>query len=213
MIELTLPKANMKTSTLSILASVLTASLLACTSASATIIEFTSRAAFNAATTDQVVQPNFAPPGKFVDVGGETIGGITYPDVALMTDPGVAPSLYEFGTGPILLLEGKSSLSFGPVGAFAAEFGTILPPAGPVTVTIDGISFVLPTSDQPVLTFYGFISTTPFTSVSFSSAAKYLILDNVTLANPAGPASVPEPESLAMLGLGLAALAWSRRRR
>lgn len=212
MIELTLPKANMKTSTLSILASVLTASLLACTSASATIIKFTSRAAFNAATTAQVVQPNFAPPGDFVDVSSATIGGISYPDPAFMIDPGLAPALYEFGTGPILLLQGTSSLTFGPVSAFAADFGTILPPAGPVTITIDGIAFVLATSSQPELTFYGFVSTTPFSSVSFFTAAQFLILDNVTLANPAGPASVPEPESLAMLGLGLAALAWSRRR-
>ncbi|MBC7684680.1 MAG: PEP-CTERM sorting domain-containing protein [Bdellovibrionales bacterium] len=198
----------------SVFASVLMAGLLACTSSNAAIIEFTSRAAFSAATTGQTVEPNSAPPGQLVDVAFKTINGITYPDYAFMVDPAFAPSQYEFSTGPVLLLADESSLSFGPVFAFAADFATIRPPGGPITITIDGISFVLPTSAVFELTFYGFISTTPFTSVSFVTEAEFIILDNVTLANAAaGPAPVPEPESIALLGLALAALAWSRRRR
>ncbi len=190
------------------------AALAASAASNAALIEYTSRAAFDAATTGQSIEPNIAPPGSFYVLNNLDYNGFIYPDFAYMVDPPYAPSLYEWGSGPVLLLASQSSLSFAPITAFAADFGT-LPEGFTLTVTIDGITTLIPTPPQRQLTFYGWTSDTPFTTVSFSTNAQYLILDNATRASadvdpPAG--SVPEPGSLALIGLGMLGLAARRWR-
>ena len=199
----------MKTFPRQIAAAAVTAGLFACTSASAALIEFTSRAAFDAATSGQIVEPNSAPEGSYVSLGFSTYNGITYPGYAYMIDPAYSPVLYEFGTGPVLLLQNETSLSFAPVTAFAADFASLGDFGTDITITIDGIERVLSTSPQQELTFYGFISSTPFSSVSLRTDAQYIILDNVTRAD----AAIPETGSFALFGLALAGCAWVRRRR
>ena len=188
-------------------AGVISTIVLASSCAHAALIEYTSRAAFNAATTTRSVEPNQAPPNSYYFVGGLDYNGIQYPGSAYMIDPGYAPSLYEWGSGPVLLLARQSALSFAPVTAFAVDFGT-LPDGSPITVTIDGIASVIGTPAQRQLTFRGWASSTPFSTVAFSTPAQYLILDNVTRAEVQ---PVPAPAPLALTGLALLAFAARRR--
>lgn len=183
--------------------------LLASSGASAALIEFTTRAAFDAATTAQIVEPFTAPEGSYIALFSQTYNGINYPPFAYMIDPGYAPDLYQFGSGAILLLSNDTSLSFAPVSAFAADFAALGGDGSDITITIGGIEVVLATSPQE-LTFHGFISTTPFTSISLASAAELIVLDNVTRASAA--TGIPEPRSFALFALALAGLALARRR-
>jgi len=186
-----------------------TAGLYASASASAALIQFTSRAAFDAATASQIVEPNSAPEASYVPLGFAVYNGIAYPAYAYMVDPAYAPNLYQYGTGPVLLLANDTRLSFAPVTAFGADFAALGEFGTDITITIDGVSQVLAMSARQELTFYGFISSTPFDSVSLRTDAQYLIADNITRAD----AAIPEPASCVLFALALAALGCARRRR
>lgn len=181
--------------------------------ASAELIVFTSEAAFNAATTNRVVETNSAPPNGFIDVHNETIKGITYSNPAFMVDPGYQPELYDWGTGAVLLLGPVTQLGLPSVTAFAADFGTLFQGAS-IIVTIDGIETEIDTLPRNEFSFYGFVSDTPFTSVSMRTAEQFIILDNITYGdeniNPP-PIGVPEPSTMALFGIGAALLARRRR--
>lgn len=198
--------------TISTLSAALGALVLS-SAANAALVRYTNIDEFNAATTSRVVDTYFAPANDFISLSNATLNGITYPEFAFMVDPGYAPNLYQWGTGAVLLLDRSATLSFAPTKAFAAGFGT-LNPGSNITVTIDGVQTLLSTSAQKNLSFYGWVSDTAFTSVTFSTAADYLILDNVTRAgvpNLPPPTVIPEPGTLALMGLCIAFLTQRRR--
>ena len=101
-----------------------------------------------------------------------------------------------------------------PITAFGADFKGIndefertLFSAGGVFITVPG---------EPVnlqLTFFGFTSDTPFDSLTFHGVRNDIYgIDDVTFGTALRVPAVPEPGSMAMLGIGLAGVAAARRR-
>ena len=84
---------------------------------------------------------------------------------------------------------------------------------GPVTTTITtttGTATLFDSRNLDTQEYYGFVSTAPISSVRFTSTHGGRLntgVDNIAISTP-----VPEPASLLLLGGGLAAFGFRRRR-
>ena len=100
----------------------------------------------------------------------------------------------------------------GPTLAFGADFSSLLTPfytSFLATVTLnDGRVFTFTAPADPNLRFFGFVTTQPFSNLTFSDGGLIgqglheEILDNVTVVQ------VPEPGVLALFTLGGLVFAW-----
>lgn len=178
--------------------------------ASAAVVQYNSLASFNAATSANIVEHNAAPAGGYTPIGNSLVNGITYDSYAYMVDPAMDPLSYDWGTGAVLQQSWSATLTFAPTTAFGALFGSFRPYGASMMVEINGVVHAIDTAGHPALTFFGWTSDTPFSSVTYwNDVFAYAILDDVTRADAVR--SVPEPGSLALLGLAILALAIARR--
>lgn len=87
--------------------------------------------------------------------------------------------------------------------------GSFLPGGTLLFSASNGSTLNYTLSNATTSSFLGFVSTAPLSSVTLTSGGDYWVTANdVTLAMP-----VPEPETYAMMLLGLGVVGWMRRRR
>ena len=103
----------------------------------------------------------------------------------------------------------------GPTLAFGADFASFLNPVYTsflATVTLnDGRVFTFTAPADPNFTFFGFVTTQPFSSLAFSDGGLIgpfhgEILDNITVV------TVPEPGVFGLFALGTLLLGWRLRK-
>jgi hypothetical protein len=196
------------------------------TPARADIILYNNRAAFNAATTGATTF-NFdglAPINSFTffGAGPVTVDGVSFTTAgnsnifAIGRD--FAGGLFAFDAANVVLQDNTMPSNFTatlPPGttAFGVDLGSqaTITGTGTLTLASGGVfNFPITIPGRPGLEFLGVTSTEPIASFTVATGDFGLSFADVTLAQT----NIPEPSSLALLGLGIAALAgWRRRRR
>jgi hypothetical protein len=180
---------------------------------------YTDRAAWEAAVSGTFVEENlnaFNPGVSYelapLDVGDFTISvsGDTFPGWHQVGPNNTVNDVN--GTAQlnaITVLNGRTTLSFDfPVWAFGAHWAGISD-SRVTSIDVDGTVLPLPNLNQA---FYGFTSSAPFSSLFLSlttGGPDGFGMDDVVYSRSA----IPEPATLALVGLGLAALALRRRNR
>ena len=93
---------------------------------------------------------------------------------------------------------------------FASDInGAFLPNGSLLFTATDGTTLNYTLNGATTTSFLGFVSSSPLTSVTLTSGGNYWPTANdVTLAMP-----IPEPETYAMMLMGLGVVGWLRRRR
>jgi hypothetical protein len=201
-------------------------------SAQAALVTYTDRASFLAAssgfTTIDFDAQNPAGPSSFTNYNPSlNIGSVTFNQAE--------GGLYVFGGSYYFTLLTSSYLSqdsgfsginvsfANPVYGVGMDLGIPFPWDSPDLSAIfnlsngDTVTTTAPQLTGPPagMNFFGFYSDTAFSSFNLNGPSHALSLDDLSFTSqaPQAPQSVPEPATLALLGLGLYGIAASRRRR
>lgn len=192
--------------------------IVACGAAAASVVVYTDRSAWEAAVTGGVTE-NF---NSFAD-GTVVTGATVFPSGITATASGTLDiSSFAFsaiGQGNALrtfvnttIVMPGSPVAFGfdyadlDLGGASIAFGTF---SQALALTGDADSSV--TSDD--FAFFGVVATAadiPGGTFSFTSVLEGFVIDNLSFGSGT---AVPEPGTVALLGLGLAGLGYARRRR
>jgi len=194
------------------------------TPAHAAVIWYTSKSSFDAASSTSLLETFEAVAPKDTALAIIVSNGVTYTPNAPSTNVWVASPGYDnFGDGvpttttSILVATGDEDFTAAFSTAYTAiGFDVYLNGLGDVTVSLFGTSGLLDTfvdtRNLDTQEYYGFISDEAITAIRFDSTLGGQLntgIDNVAVG---AALAVPEPAPLAVLGAGLIAFAWLRRR-
>lgn len=129
--------------------------------------------------------------------------------------------LFVEGNDLLITYNGPASNSFGMDLLYSQAWGVNATQTPvPFTVTLNGGALGAVTygtngydglAGNPIASFFGAIASAPITSILISSPSAMFSIDNVRFGTAA--VATPEPSTMALLGLGLAALGWKARRK